>query len=369
MDTHRGRVPVVNDVTPVFPQAGIDYPADLAEFRVWFPSDGACLDYLEWLRWPNGFVCPHCNADSAGRDSLARYRCHGCRKQVSVTSGTMFHRSRVPLTVWFEAAWLMSVSKSGVTAAHLHRVLPISSYQTVWAMLAKFRQVMAPSRSALLSGRVEVDETLIGGPRTGAPGRGAAGKTLVAGAIEVTDQGWGRARLAVIPDASAVSLREFITTCIAPGATVVTDGWTSYPSALEGYEHEPINISASGQPAHESLPAVHRLFALTKRLLEGTYQGGGSAEHLGEYLDEFVFRFNRRHSRSRGLVFMRLLQRTTADQAVTYRQLVRIPQAKQVHPSGVTGARSRPGSLDIGARDRPWRQSKTRSQSGQQIVT
>lgn len=335
--------------------AGRDYPADLAQLRAWFPSDDACLDYLDWLRWPDGFCCPHCGSVAAGREATGRYRCRRCRRQVSVTSGTLFHRARTPLTVWFEAVWLVTASKSGVSASHLHRVLPISSYQTAWTMLGKLRQVMSTADSAPLTGRVEVDETFIGGPRPGARGRGALGKVLVAGAIEITERGWGRARLAVIADASAASLKTFVQANVEPGSVVVTDAWRSYPSALEGYTHVPFNVSVSGRPAHESLPAVHRLFALVKRMIEGTYQGSGSTEHLPEYLDEFVFRFNRRRSRHRGLVFMRLLQRAMTGGPVTYRDLVHVPRAKAVPPPGVTGPRSRPGSLEVEPHSRPWR--------------
>lgn len=339
----------------VGPVAGRDYPADSAQLRAWFPTDDACLDYLDWLRWPDGFRCPHCGSDTAGREATGRYRCRGCRKQVSVTSGTVFHKTRTPLTVWFEVAWLVTASKSGVSAAHLHRVLPISSYQTAWTMLSKLRQVMTTAESEPLTGRVEVDETYIGGPKPGVRGRGAAGKTLVAGAIEIADRGWGRARLAVIPDASADTLKTFVQHNIEAGSTVVTDAWRSYPSALDGYTHAPFNVSTSGRPAHESLPAVHRLFALVKRTLEGTYQGSGSSEHLPEYLDEFVFRFNRRHSRHRGLVFMRLLQRAVTGDPVTYRDLVRIPRSKPARPPGVKGPRSQPGSFEIESHPRPWR--------------
>lgn len=339
------------------PIAGQDYPRDVAELRSWFPTDEACLDYLDWLRWPEGFICPHCQSDSAGWEIRARYRCRSCGKQVSATAGTVFHRTRTPLTVWFEAMWLMTAAKSGVSAAHLHQVLPISSYQTAWTMLAKLRQVMSSAGSERLCGRVEVDETFFGGPKPGAKGRGALGKVLVAGAIEVGESGWGRARLSVIEDASATCLARFIGDNIVDGATVVTDAWRSYPAAAQGYVHEPINITATGQPAHESLPAVHRLFALVKRVVEGTYQGSGSREHLQEYLDEFVFRFNRRHAQYRGLVFMRLLQRAVNAEPSSYKDLVRVPRAKRKPSGGVIGARKQPGTLQGPFCDRPWRES------------
>lgn len=334
--------------------AGRDYPADLAQFRAWFPTDEACLDYLDWLRWPDGFCCPGCGSRRAS-GGVGRYRCTGCDRRVSVTAGTLLDKTRTPLTVWFEAVWLMVADKTGVSASHLYRVLPISSYQTAWAMLARLRTVMGSADSEPLTGRVEVDETFFGGPRPGKAGRGAAGKTLVAGGIEITAHGWGRVRLAVIEDASASSLQAFVKANIASGSTVVTDAWSSYPSALTGYRHEPLNVSASGRPAHESLPAVHRLFSLVKREIEGTYQGAGTTEHLPEYLDEFVFRFNRRHSRKRGLVFMRLLQRAVGSGPIGYRSMIRVPRPKPIPPTGVTGARSQPGSLDGRVAASPWR--------------
>lgn len=212
-----------------------------------------------------------------------------------------------------------------------------------------------------LSGRVEVDETFFGGPRPGVAGRGALSKTLVAGAIEITDSRWGRARMAVIKDASAANLCEFITANVAPGSTVVTDAWSSYPSALVGYRHDQLNVSKSGKPAHESLPAVHRLFALVKRFVEGTYQGSGGAEHLQEYLDEFIFRFNRRGSRYRGLVFLRLLQRAVGTGPVSYRDLVLVGRPMTVPAKGVAGPRAQPGSLEVVPVDRPWRARTDRS--------
>lgn len=169
------------------PVAGWHYPGRVADLRAWFSTDEACLAYLDWLRWPDGFECPHCGARSAGNGGVGVYRCHGCRRRVSVTSGTIFDKTRVPLTTWFEAIWLFTSSKAGVSAANLHRVLPISSYQTAWTMLGKLRAVLSTTDREPLTGRVEVDETLIGGVKSGKPGRGAAGKTLVAGAIEITE--------------------------------------------------------------------------------------------------------------------------------------------------------------------------------------
>src|SRR5712691_10070252 len=138
------------------------YPGSLADLRGWFPDDAACLDYLDWLRWPDGFVCPHCSSAVAWQLRDGRYSCGGCKRRVSVTAGTIFHGTRTPLTVWFEAAWLMMASKAGTSALNLQRVLGLGSYQTAWTMLHRYRDVMVVPGRDKLSGDIEVDETFIG---------------------------------------------------------------------------------------------------------------------------------------------------------------------------------------------------------------
>jgi len=344
------------------PQAGVHYPGGVADLRAWFPDDAACLDYLDWLRWPGGFVCPHCASRVAWRLADGRYSCGGCKRRVSVTAGTIFHGTRTPLTVWFEAAWLMMTSKSGTSALNLHRVLGLGSYQTSWAMLHRYRDVMVLPQRDKLSGVVEMDETCIGGVKPGKRGRGAAGKVLVAGAIERAPQGrrgFGRARLVVITSAKSEALREVVAANIAPGSVVISDALSSYPSALAGseYEHNPINVKRSGLQAHQLLPGVHRLFSLSKRWLEGTHQGRVEADHLQSYLDEFTFRFNRRNARQRGLLFLRLLERAVEADPIRYIDVVANPR-----PTGdkrkPPGRRAWPGTLAVESLDRPWRAAK-----------
>lgn len=341
------------------PRAGVHYPGSVADLRAWFPDDAACLDYLDWLRWPGGFACPHCASWVAWRLPDGRYSCGGCKRRVSVTAGTIFHGTRTPLTVWFEAAWLMMTSKSGTSALNLQRVLGLGSYQTAWAMLHRYRGVMIVPEREKLSGNVEVDETFIGGVRPGIRGRGAAGKVLVAGAVErapAGSRGFGRARLAVIPSASSKALRKFITANIAPGSLVISDGLSSYPIALAGseYEHNPINVKRSGLKAHQLLPGVHRLFSLSKRWLEGTHQGAVEAEHLQSYLDEFIFRFNRRTARQRGLLFLRLLERAVQAEPIRYVDLVANPHPAS-RPQPPPAKRGRPRTLAADPLDKPWR--------------
>jgi transposase-like protein len=275
-----------------------------------------------------------------------------------VTSGTIFDSTRTPLTVWFQAAWEMTTNKSGASAAHLHRMLPIGSYPTIWAIMGRLRSLMGQQGAPLGEDGcvVEVDETFIGGARPGKRGRGAQDKQLVIGAVELPKgrRGFGRVRLAVIPDATKESLQAFITANISPNATIRTDGLVSYEPATKGYNHEAIWISRTGLKAHEVLPAVHRLFSLLKRWLDGTYQGGTQPDHLPSYLDEFAFRFNRRTSRKRGLLFLRLLQRAVAATPVTYKDLVVNPAPKPIKPHFTPGAKTPPDTLDAANAGRPW---------------
>ncbi len=243
------------------PVAGRDYPRSVGEVRSWFSTDDDCLDYLEWLRWPDGFVCPACGEPGGWRLGDGRLRCGSCRSATSVTAGTIFDKTRTPLTVWFMACWLFATQKDGVSAQSLQRALEISSYQTAWAMLHRLRSVLVRPGRELLNGRVEVDETFIGGEEPGLRGGRQKGKkSLVAVAIEVLEpKGYGRCRMAVLPDASAASLHPFITANVAPGASVVTDGWSGYGGVEDlGYTRERYSQRAArrrGEDPSGSCPA------------------------------------------------------------------------------------------------------------------
>ncbi len=341
------------------PRAGLHYPGSYGELRAWFPDDAACLDYLAWLRWPDGFVCPHCGCESGWEMAGGVRRCAGCRRRVSRTAGTIFQDTRTPLTVWFAAAWQMTSQKHGISALGLQRVLGLGSYQTAWAMLHRYRAAMVRPGRERLSGPVEADETYVGGEEPGVSGRQTDKKAIVAIAVEVREpRGFGRARLRCVPDVSAASLVPFVCDAVEPGAVVLTDGWGAYnPLPEHGYTRNKTVISASGDPAHVSMPAVHRVASLLKRWLLGTHQGAVSAEHLDAYLNEFTFRFNRRNARSRGMLFFRLMQLAVAAPPVTYRQLVVKPQPKRTRPTAPRGPRSHPGSLALPPAGRPWRQT------------
>jgi len=299
--------------------AGEDYPRTYREFVSMFPDDESCIVFLVKLRWKDGFVCPKCKIPSTPwQQTHGRLVCPYCRHQTTVTTGTIFDKTRTPLTTWLEAAWHITTAKNGMSAKTIEQTLGIS-YRVAWTMLQRFRVAMVRTEREMLSGTVEIDETLVGGiDEGGKRGRGSQ-KSIVVIAIELHHpKGYGRIRMRFIPDASGDSLIGFICDTVESGSSIHTDGWSGY-SELEsfGYEHQKTVVSSSTDQAHVSMPGVHRIAALLKRWILGTHQGSFSQEHLQAYLEEFTFRFNRRLSKSRGLVFRRLLEQAVCTSPVT----------------------------------------------------
>jgi len=291
---------------------------------VWFGSEAACRAYIRRLRWPDGFVCPACGVmDDPSEMSRGLLLCRHCRRQVSLTAGTIFQDTHKPLRLWFLTMWFITSQKNGVSALGLQRVLGIGSYRTAWTWLHKLRHAMVRPGRDRLCGEVEVDETYIGAPEEGVCGRQTLRKAIVAIAVEKDGQGFGRVRLRLVGDVSADSLMSFVRSAVEPGSVVQTDGWASYNGLKDaGYRHEVTVISGSPDPAHVVMPRVHKVAALLKRWIMGTLQGGIQHQHLDYYLDEFTFRFNRRRSKSRGLLFYRLAQQAVDVEPVTYRSIV-----------------------------------------------
>ena len=336
------------------PKGGVHYPRSLGEVQAWFRTDEDCLDYLDWLRWPGG--CPKCGQAGAWGLADRRYECRECHERRSPTAGTIFDKTRTPLTVWFMACWLFASQKDGVSALSLKRLLEIGSYQTAWAMLHRLRSVLVRPGRERLRGVVEVDETYVGGEEPGLTGGRAKGKKVLVGvAVEREEpKGFGRCRMAPLPDASARVLRAFLLDNVEPGAKVITDGWPSYPPATKDlYEHQPLK-GASGVDASKLLPGVHKVASLAKRWLLGTHQGAVDEPHLPAYLNEFVFRFNQRGSRSRGLVFYRVVELAVAHDPVRYKDLVANPQPSR-RPQAPPRKRGHPPTLDRLPAKRPWR--------------
>jgi hypothetical protein len=305
-----------------YPRAGIHYPRSHAELQAWFRNDADCLDYLDWLRWPGGFSCPTCTHAGGWRLGDGRYECAGCNGRISVTAGTIFDRTRTPLTAWFSACWLFATQEDGISALSLQRALEIGSYQTAWAMLHRLRSVLVRPGRDLLGGTVEVGEAFVGGGRT----NGADGEVLTGIAVEVDHPGGvGRCRMQVLPDGSAGSLALFATSVAAAGSQITT---------------------VAGKP----LPSVRLIAAAATRWLLRTHQGSVAEAHLPAYLEEFVFRFNRRQSSNCGMSFYQVLELATAHNPIRLRDLLASPRTR--------AARARPAPTAPPQRppaSRPWR--------------
>ena len=301
----------------------VQRPGSLPEFEAQFPDDEACARWLFGKRWPDGFRCPGCGHDKGwelGRGTLL-VECARCHRQTSVTAGTVLHRSHLPLKLWFLAAWLVATHKNGMSARQLGLQLGLGSYKTAWLLLRKLRRAMVDPEREPLAGLVEVDETSLSfrtkdDPVAAKPGRSHEGKLLIAGAVEIVGKGPGRVRLTVIGDYSAATLNVFVAGNVAAGSTVVSDGWSGY-ATLTDVKHDPRVIGDA--PAHLVLPWIHRVFANAKRWALGVCHGLRE-KHLQTYLDEFVFRFNRR--RTPHAAFDRLLGLSLTLEPATYQMLV-----------------------------------------------
>ena len=282
----------------------------------WFRDDVGCRKYIYRLRWPNGFVEPW-------KMSGGLLRCQSCHGRTSLTAGTVFQDTRKPLRTWFLAMWFVTSQKNGVSALGLQRVLGFGSYETAWTWLHKLRRAMVRPGRDRLSGSVEVDETYVGGPEEGTRGRQTKTKAIVVVAAEKDGNGIGRIRVRRVMDVSGDSLIPFVKEAVTSGSVVHTDGWSGYSSLVKaGYQHQVTVISHSKELAHELMPRVHIVASLLKRWLAGTHQGGVQNHQLDYYLDEFTFRFNRRHSKARGLLFHRLVQQAVAVGPAPYRTLI-----------------------------------------------
>jgi transposase-like protein len=273
----------------------------LREFQAKFASEEACQQYLAACRWPEGFACPRCNQRRAYElVKQRRWQCAGCRYQVSLTAGTILHNTKTPLSIWFWAAYLMTTDKRGVSALLLQRQFALGRYETAWMMLHKFRRAMVNMAREPLRGEVEVDDTWIGGAQAGLRGsRQLKGRkaALVIVAVEKRDRISGRARMAVIPDFKRETLTAFLKQNVLPGSTIYTDGLKSFTGLQDaGFKHvsriQPLRAELR-RGAKSVVPLADRAIGNLQQWLLGTYHGV-SRNQLQVYLDEFVFRHNRR---------------------------------------------------------------------------
>jgi ISXO2-like transposase domain/Transposase zinc-ribbon domain len=298
-----------------------DLPRSLTEFEQRFGDEDTCAEYLAAARWPGGFSCPGCAGSKAWRleSKPWTYECARCGRQTSITAGTILHHSKLPLTAWFWAAYVMATQPNGISALQLQRELSLGSYKTAWLLCAKLRRAMvAPARNPL-SGLVEVDKTEIAYRSKNDPvttgGSNQHGKMLIVGAVEVQDLRLGRIRLTTVPDDSAASLHAFLAANLAPGTSAQASGKAGY-CGVPGINHDPLVMGALDP--QKVRPRVHRIFSDLKVWALSVYHGL-RRKHLQSYLDEFVFRFNRR--RNRDAAFLSLLGIAAAHQPLTYRRL------------------------------------------------
>ena len=301
-----------------------DYPMNLIEFEKEFSTEEQCRDYIMKLRYKNGvYTCPKCGGAKSWSVNMTVYECSECGHQSSVITGTIFQDTRKPLALWFRAIWYITVQKNGTSALSLQKVLGLGSYETAWTWLQKLRRAMVSQGRDKLQGIIEVDEAFIGAPgKGGKRGRGAENKVLVAIAVEINDNKTGRIRMKVIDNASSESLHEFIDAAIDKGSKIITDGWRGYNGLIEkGYFQE--TKLRKNENAEILLPHVHTVISLLKRWLLGTLQGSCSKEHIAYYFDEYTFRFNRRKSKSRGMLFYRLLQNAVQLSPVPYKSIIK----------------------------------------------
>ena len=304
----------------------MEFPTTLLEFIERFPDEEACWRYVKAVRWPSGFRCPRCGVRRASYLTSRRlFQCCACRRQTSVTAGTVFHGTRTELRKWFLALFFFARHKQSISALQLQRDLGLGSYQTAWTMLHKLRSGLGRRTGQLLKGTVEADEAFVGGRRRGGRqrGRGSPNKTIVSGVVERRPHTAGALALMPVADNSWASLGPAVRGAIEGAhTTVVTDDWAGYwPLASQGVDHRP-EVQGPPERAAELLPWAHVVISNLKTWLRGTFHGV-SHKHLPRYLQEFTYRFNRRWREKE--LFFYLTRRAVQAKPLPYSRLVAEP--------------------------------------------
>lgn len=297
-----------------------EYPKDLPAFERQFSTEEACEEYLFKNRWPEGFKCPRCGKTKAWRTQRKLLHCADCGHQSSILAGTIFQDTSKPLRLWFRAIWHVVGQKNGVNALGLQKELGLGSYHTAWGWLHKLRCAMVRPGREKLSGIIEVDDGYIGAPVHGKRTPRLDTKAVVLVAVERDGKKLGRIRIYQIPRATIAIINKIIPEMIEPGSTLITDGWSGYREIHKfGYKHKVLTYKEEGNGRF--LPGVNIVMSLLKRWIMGTHQGAVRRSHLDYYLDEFVFRFNRRTSQSRGKLFYRMIQQAVQIEPVTNKNI------------------------------------------------
>lgn len=303
------------------------FPNNEIEFDEMFSTEAKCSSYLFNQRWPMGFECQNCGGLVYWKSNRDLYICKGCEHQHSVTAGTILHKTHKPLKLWFKAIWMLTSTKSGVSATNLGRLLGVS-YPTAWTWLQKLKRCTINPEREQLSGTVEIDEFYLGGKHSGKQGRGSENKHIVMVAVERRKSEdpeidlshlMGRARLKIIPDCSAPNLTSFINDNVLKGSTLITDKWSGYVAELQ---KDFVHKAYKSNKNMAVLNHAHRITSLVKRWFTGTFQGSIQPEHLQEYLDEYIFRFNRRNFKSIGQKFYRMVDFVSNSSPVRYVDII-----------------------------------------------
>jgi len=282
----------------------MEYPKDYRDLIKRFGTQDACIDYIASIRWKDGFTCTSCGGHDFWRLKRLSWTCSKCETESRVLAGTLFQDTKLPLTLWFQMIWWFMGQKNGASALSLQQNFGIGSYRTSWSTLKKLRLcTVLPTRSQL-TGDVEVDQAFLGGVN---------GKEIILIAAEKRGAGSGRIRLKHAKSETAKEVQGFILDVVELGSNIISDRHKSYPTIVEkGYIREAMKKPYSWENVDGDddrlLPRVGRVAAHMKRWYLGTYHGGMKIIEVQPYLDEFVFRYNRRTSKSRGLVFHRMVE-------------------------------------------------------------
>jgi transposase-like protein len=300
-----------------------EYPNDQLAFEDAFHTEAQCLDYFKRIRWKDGFCCRKCGGTNCWEQSRNRYTCKSCRFESTLYSGTLFEGSRLKLRLWYRAIWWVLNQKNGASALGLQKGLGIKSYETAWLMLHKIRQAMVDPKRKNLIGNIEIDEAWVGGKRVGAERKGK-GNPIVLVAVEYSEKKLGRIRMSHVPINDSKEIVTFAAQNIESGSHLYSDEWAAYLKLRSiGYRLTQTRSTGVDREVAKVLPRVHLVISLLKNWLNGTHHGRVSQKHLQAYLDEFTFRFNRRTSNSRGLLFKRLLENAIHQPGPTYNELVK----------------------------------------------
>lgn len=308
----------------------------LLDFQKEFSTEEACSQHLRNIRWPDGFICPRCGYGEAW---FVRTRnildCKSCRAKISLTAGTIFHKTRTPLVKWYWLIYHMAMDKVGVSIAEMQRVLQITDYKTAWLMAHKIRKAMADRDAGYsLAGLVEMDDSFFG-PKGHKTGRGSERKATVLCAVSLYRNRYGEekpgfAHMQVVDNASASTIESFLERLGYGPRTeeskhlleaIRTDGWRSYGKAIKGtnVSHYKV-VLRDPKSAGRLLPWVHRVISNAKAVIRGPHRGV-SEKHLQSYLSEVCYRFNRRFWE--GELFDRLITACVSSETITYSQLVK----------------------------------------------